>query len=717
MLASLPAPPRQLGDERRLVMLEAPTELGAEAIRMLRTNLEFAALGKKAQMIMVSSALEKEGKSTTLANLAVALARSGQRVILADFDLRRPVVDQFFGVDARPGVTDVAVGHADLDEALRSAPISAPAAGLATRPSNGHGSTDDPYPSLETAPSQGSLHVLTSGPIPPDPGEFVSTDRVAEILASLRERADLVLIDVPPLLHVGDAMVLSAKVDAVLLVARMGALQRPMVDELKRIVDSMPAATLGFVVTGTESQMGYGYGYAARAYARLGPRHRFRSESLEVGVQAASSLSDPPPRRVRSAALYRNDHRVAPVRSPTHLPMDRILHVNKFAHVVGGVETHIDQLMAQQASAGSIVELFTSEDVAGPGFSPARTSLSGRAASLATLLWSRAARTALRQRIRAFRPDVIHYHSIYHHLSPSVLVDRQVTSVMTLHDYKLAAPCYLLFRDGNECTLCVGRSFPAPAVRYRCVKDSVAGSLACAVEQTAHKGAYRNGVHAFIVPSDAARRHLSESKAVDSRRLHVVPHGVVVPARSAPLADSPPRVVFVGRLAPEKGMGMLLDAWISAALPEPWELVIAGDGPERAGLERRAHLSRVRFLGHVESGALARIFEQASVVVLPSQVPETFGLSVAEAMAQGVPVLVSDSGNLPDLVNSPEQVVPARDVRAWRDALTWIAESRNAEHGLGAPGANMFDGHTIRSWLRVALTMCTQRRPAFTTRP
>ncbi len=102
LLASLPAPPRRISNERRLVMLEAPASIHAEAIRILRTNLELAAVGKSAQLIMVSSALAREGKSTTLANLAVAMARTGQRVILADFDLRQPLVEEFFDVGGRP---------------------------------------------------------------------------------------------------------------------------------------------------------------------------------------------------------------------------------------------------------------------------------------------------------------------------------------------------------------------------------------------------------------------------------------------------------------------------------------------------------------------------------------------------------------------------------------------------------------------------------------
>jgi non-specific protein-tyrosine kinase len=263
-------------------MLAEPTGLQAEAFRMLRTNLEFAALGKDVRTIMITSGVEQEGKSTTVANLAVALARSGQQVILADLDLRRPFVERFFDLDDRPGVTQVAVGHATVDEALAPVALSTPEAVMASLASgrasasrvhaNGKGRVNG------KTHHTGSLHVLAAGPIPPDPGEFVGTDRLTEVLEELRERADVVLIDAPPLFHVGDGLVLSGKVDGVIVVTRMEVLRRAMVTELQRLLATMPAEKLGFVVTGAESEESYGsYGYYYyRPYDRR-QKHALRS--------------------------------------------------------------------------------------------------------------------------------------------------------------------------------------------------------------------------------------------------------------------------------------------------------------------------------------------------------------------------------------------------------------------------------------------------------
>jgi Mrp family chromosome partitioning ATPase len=268
LLARLPAPSKRLRAENRLTMLADPGGVQAEAFRMLRTNLEFASLGKTAKIVMVTSATEQEGKSTTIANLAVALARSGKHVVLVDLDLRRPFVDRFFDVVEGPGLTQVALGIAPLGGAITRVAISGVDPVLYSD-SNGNGNGHKPQ--------LGALDVLPSGPIPPDPGEFVGTARLTEILEHLREHADIVLVDAPPLFHVGDGLVLSAKVDAVMVVTRLDVMRRGMLTELKRLLDTMPAEKLGFIVTGADEEDSYGSAYAGYYYAR--PYERKKAET------------------------------------------------------------------------------------------------------------------------------------------------------------------------------------------------------------------------------------------------------------------------------------------------------------------------------------------------------------------------------------------------------------------------------------------------------
>ncbi len=269
LLGRAPAPPKRLRDANQLVMLMEPNGPEAEAFRMLRTNLDFVNLGRDARTLMITSAVEQEGKSTTIANLALALARSGKRVALVDLDLRRPFLAHFFGLGG-PGITQVALGHVSLAEALVSVAITEPGAAGADGMGNGKAHRT----------VKGLLEVLPAGPMPPDPGEFAGTQALGEILAALRERCDLVLIDAPPVLHVGDAIALSAKVDGILVATRLKVVRRNMLHELARQLATVPTPVLGFVVTGADEESaygyGYGYGYHARAYE---PTEKARSGS------------------------------------------------------------------------------------------------------------------------------------------------------------------------------------------------------------------------------------------------------------------------------------------------------------------------------------------------------------------------------------------------------------------------------------------------------
>lgn len=268
LLGRLGEPARRLRRRKDLAMLAAPSGQNAEAFRVLRTNLEFVNLERRASTIMVTSAVEGEGKSTTIANLALALARAGRDVVLVDLDLRRPSLDRFFGLEDQAGLTDVALGHIPLDRAV--APIAfTNSPGANPNGLNGGGKSVD-----------GFLRVLPSGPVPPAPGEFVGSGIVSELLARLAPTADIVLLDAPPLLHVGDAMTLSAKVDGLLLVTRLDRIRRPMLREVARLLDVSPATKLGVIVTGAKGDETYGYGYRYSYGGYREPARRSTEETV-----------------------------------------------------------------------------------------------------------------------------------------------------------------------------------------------------------------------------------------------------------------------------------------------------------------------------------------------------------------------------------------------------------------------------------------------------
>jgi succinoglycan biosynthesis transport protein ExoP len=272
LLGRLPKPPKRLRRAEKLVMLEEPASVRAEGFRMLRANLDFMMLDRDVRTIMVTSALQQEGKSTTIANLAVAFARAGKRVVLVDLDLRRPVLARFFDLEG-PGLTQVALGKVPLEEALTQIVIGDQPAlrrRLALRRGgNGKGNL--------TRELLGLLEVLPSGPVPPDPGEFVSSPALVKIWRALRERADVVLVDAPAALNVGDAVALSSRVDGIVVVARPKILRRQSLAELNRLLAMVRTPVLGFVATGEVEGEGGSYaagvashGYQSRAFDAVG---------------------------------------------------------------------------------------------------------------------------------------------------------------------------------------------------------------------------------------------------------------------------------------------------------------------------------------------------------------------------------------------------------------------------------------------------------------
>jgi capsular exopolysaccharide synthesis family protein len=240
LLGRLPAP-RQEG----LVMLADPTGSEAEAVRALRASFDFANAEDGSRTIMFTSAADREGKTTTVANLAVALARAGKRVILIDADFRRPSLHRVFDLDERPGLTDVELGEAKLAAALQSMDV--------TDPTSPHGS--------------GALQVLPAGSPLDDPDELGAERAVGRIIEKVQNQVDFVLVDAAPLL-VGDAIALSAYVDAVVVVVRLKALRRSTLEDLNGILDASPAVKLGFILTGAEKSEGYGR-YSSNAAAQL----------------------------------------------------------------------------------------------------------------------------------------------------------------------------------------------------------------------------------------------------------------------------------------------------------------------------------------------------------------------------------------------------------------------------------------------------------------
>ena len=223
------------GDTPRVVSISDPRGPAAEAYRTLRTSLQFVSLERQVRTLLVTSPNAEEGKSTTLANLGVALARAGQRVLILCCDLRRPRIHEFFGLDNSVGFTSVLLGKVPLAGALQA------------------------------VPGQGRLLLLPSGPLPPNPSELLASKRTVELLTSLQNEADIVLVDAPPVLPVTDALVLSGRMDATLLVCLAGFTTRTDAARALELLGQVGAPLVGTVLNGVARDAGYGYAYGYNA--------------------------------------------------------------------------------------------------------------------------------------------------------------------------------------------------------------------------------------------------------------------------------------------------------------------------------------------------------------------------------------------------------------------------------------------------------------------
>jgi capsular exopolysaccharide synthesis family protein len=188
-----------------------------EAFRTLRTNLRFVDVDHPPRVVVLTSSVASEGKSTTACNLAITLASAGTRVILVEGDLRRPRVADYMGLDGAVGLTDILIRRAGLDHVLQ------------------------PWGDLP-------LSILTSGALPPNPSELLGSTQMTGLLAELRARADIVLIDTPPLLPATDAAVLARECDGALVVIRQGRTTREQLTRALEALRGANARVLGTVL-------------------------------------------------------------------------------------------------------------------------------------------------------------------------------------------------------------------------------------------------------------------------------------------------------------------------------------------------------------------------------------------------------------------------------------------------------------------------------------
>ncbi|MBX3441792.1 MAG: polysaccharide biosynthesis tyrosine autokinase [Planctomyces sp.] len=204
----------------RLCYAHRPGSREAEAYRTMRTALMHAAQDLQAKVILVSSPEPGDGKTTTICNLALALAQSGRKVLLVDADLRRPTVHEMFRVSQEAGLSEVLLGELDWQNALKATPLS-------------------------------NLSVMSAGMIPENPAELLSTPGLGAFLKSAREEFDCVLVDAPPVLAVSDPCIIAPSTDGLVLVVRLRKNSRAAVERTRDTLDAYGVRRFGVIANGT----------------------------------------------------------------------------------------------------------------------------------------------------------------------------------------------------------------------------------------------------------------------------------------------------------------------------------------------------------------------------------------------------------------------------------------------------------------------------------
>ena len=251
--------------DQPLVTQHKVRSITSEAYRQIRTNLQYVSVDNPPRVIVVTSSVSGEGKTTTAINLALVLAQSGQRVALIEADLRRPRVIRYLQLIGGAGLTNILAGKASLSELLQ------------------------PW-------GDGQLSVLASGPNPPDPSELLGSEHMSDLLTDLRKTHDYVIIDAPPLLPVTDAAVLAVLADGVVLVTRWGMTKREQLRAAAATVKVLDVRVLGTVlnmipVKGGNSY-GYGYGYGYSYEPDPTPREQIAPSPRTRGTRGGRTTAD-----------------------------------------------------------------------------------------------------------------------------------------------------------------------------------------------------------------------------------------------------------------------------------------------------------------------------------------------------------------------------------------------------------------------------------------
>lgn len=272
---------------------------------------------------------------------------------------------------------------------------------------------------------------------------------------------------------------------------------------------------------------------------------------------------------------------------------------------------------------------------------------------LREVIYSSESKKQLDKMLKEISPDVVHAHNIYGRLTTSVLDlmnKKNMPVVMTLHDYKLICPSYLLMSDNQICENCKGGKY-YNAILKKCHKNSIVASAIYAFESWINNifKKYKNNVCFFIAPSQFLRNKLIEFRWPAEQIVYIPNY--IVSQDFIPNYEPKNNLLYIGRLSAEKGISTLIKAFKKVD-KQNLQLIIVGDGPEKERLEEMSKKdNRIQFTGYLSGRKLGEVTRNAGAVVVPSVCYDNAPISILEAFAYGKLVIGARIGGIPEMID------------------------------------------------------------------
>lgn len=397
----------------------------------------------------------------------------------------------------------------------------------------------------------------------------------------------------------------------------------------------------------------------------------------------------------------------------------KILQANQFYYERGGADKYFLEISARLQAAGHEVAVFSMRHpknlpspfekyfVSRISFNESR--LRDYLLAPGRMIYSLEAQRRFKRLVRDFKPDIIHIHNIYHHLSPSILpVAKEfgIPVVMHVHDYKLICPNHQLFTEGQVCERCRGGHY-YEALKHRCFRDSYPKSALLSAEMYIHHQLlriYERHLDRLIAPSqfmkDTLVRFGWPADKIEVLYNFTDTNQVLESAKKPSASDY---LLYFGRLSVEKGVDSLIRAWSSAKRSE--RLCLAGSGPQEQELRVLAGKygpeAKIEFLGQLQGAALTKAIAGARAVIIPSIWYENMPLALLEALALGRPVIAANIGGLPEVVKEGDcgwlfEAGNASDLQAALDRSAQSDLDAYGERALKKAAAFNFPDHLAK---------------------